>query len=279
MKFKESDTGSEEHYTRFPGIELDEIGDWIEDRNNIAPCEWSMSNSDYIKWFLSNRPKPVDIRQTTRFWLDRREMMWRRQHPTPGSYEEFLQSSEFGPGEKYAGGYGYIAHPEDTWDQGKLYGMHMIRLQAAIDLRHSTAISTSTFKMEQEIDNHLIATHEPEEEEEATLTAQQKREATLEKVREATAKRTFFLEMARTKTWPRPTPVRTSATGKTRLGLPLPIPSSITRYASSHPDQDVQRNDTKAQGGTAHTKGNHPFRTNRQEQTRNSSRHTEAAQR
>jgi hypothetical protein len=89
----------------------------------------------------------------------------------------------------------------------------MYRLQAAIDLRHSTAISTCTFITEQEIDNHLIATHEPEEEEEeeeeeVTLTAQQKRDATLEKVREANAKEAFFLEMARTKTWPRPAPVR-----------------------------------------------------------------------
>ena len=64
--------------------------------------------------------------------------------------------------------------------------------------------------MEQEIDNHLIATHEPEEEgeEEDTLTARQKHDATLKTVREAHAKEGFFLEMARAKTWPRPTPVR-----------------------------------------------------------------------
>ena len=45
MKFNESDTGSEEHYARFPGIEFDEIGDWNQDYNNIAPCEWSMLNT------------------------------------------------------------------------------------------------------------------------------------------------------------------------------------------------------------------------------------------
>jgi hypothetical protein len=73
-----------------------------------------MGNTNYIRWFCSNHPKPVNIRQATRFWLDRREMLWRKQHPTPGSYEEYLQGSEFGPGEKYAGGYDYIAHPEDT---------------------------------------------------------------------------------------------------------------------------------------------------------------------
>jgi hypothetical protein len=67
MKFKESDTGSEQHYTRFPGIELDEVGNWHEDRNNVAPCEWSMSSNEYVKWFHSTHPKPVDIRQATRF--------------------------------------------------------------------------------------------------------------------------------------------------------------------------------------------------------------------
>ena len=34
------------------------------------------------------------IRQATRFWLDRREMLWRKQHATPGSYEEFLASTK-----------------------------------------------------------------------------------------------------------------------------------------------------------------------------------------
>ena len=39
MKFKESDTGGEQYYTQFPGIELDEIGEWHMDRNNIAQCK------------------------------------------------------------------------------------------------------------------------------------------------------------------------------------------------------------------------------------------------
>ena len=66
MKFKEFDTGNEQHYTRFPGIELEEIGSWCEDRNNIAPCEWTMSDKAYIEWFHSTHPKPVDICQATR---------------------------------------------------------------------------------------------------------------------------------------------------------------------------------------------------------------------
>ena len=48
MKFKESDTGREQYYTRFPGIELEEIGDWEQDYNNIAQFKWAMSNAKYI---------------------------------------------------------------------------------------------------------------------------------------------------------------------------------------------------------------------------------------
>ena len=50
MKFKESDTGKEHHYTQFPGIELEEFGEWHLDRNNIAPCEWTMCNKEYAKY-------------------------------------------------------------------------------------------------------------------------------------------------------------------------------------------------------------------------------------
>ena len=75
-KFKESDTDNELRYAQFPGIEFDEVGEWSEDRNNIPPCEWTMDNREFRKWFHFVHPKPVDIRQATRFWLDRREMLW-----------------------------------------------------------------------------------------------------------------------------------------------------------------------------------------------------------
>ena len=157
MKFIESDTGSEQHYTRFPGIELEKIGDWCDDFNNVAPCEWTMSSAKYIEWFLSTHPKPVDVRQATRFWLDRREMLWRRQHPAPESYEEFLQRNLVGSGKNYEDedGYDYISHPEDTWDKGSLYRMHMLRLQAALDLTHGA--EDGAYTMEQHIDDYLIA--------------------------------------------------------------------------------------------------------------------------
>ena len=105
MKYKESDTGNELHCAQFPGIKLYPFGVWTEDRNNIPPCEWTMSSKEYREWFYSVHPKPVDVRQATRYWLDRREMLWRRQHPTPGSYEEFLQIKRWiGTGPKYEDG-------------------------------------------------------------------------------------------------------------------------------------------------------------------------------
>ena len=118
---------------------------------------------------------PVDVRQAMRYWLDRREMLWRKQHPAPGSYEEFLQRNLVGPGKNYddQDGYDYISHTEDTRDKGSLYRMHMIRIQAAIDLVEGEYIT------EQQIDNYLIANHEPEEgEDERILAAQQKYDAT-----------------------------------------------------------------------------------------------------
>ena len=38
MKFRESDTGTEDYYAQSPGLELDDIiGEWQLDYNNIAP--------------------------------------------------------------------------------------------------------------------------------------------------------------------------------------------------------------------------------------------------
>jgi hypothetical protein len=183
MKYKESDTtGNELHYAQFPGIQLYPLGVWTEDYK-------TMSSKEYREWFYSVHPKPVDVRQATRYWLDRRKMLWRRQHPTPGSYEEFLQIKRWiGPGTKYEDGYDYIAHQEDTEDGGSLYRMHMIRQRAAIDLQHS--VEDDAYITEQQIDNFLIANHEPEEgEEERTEAMRQKMKATRKMIIESYAKR------------------------------------------------------------------------------------------
>ena len=105
-------------------------------------------------------------------------MLWQRQHPAPGFYEEFLQKNWVGPGSTYEDGYDYISHPEDTQDNGSLYRMHMTRQQAAIDLQHST--EDGAYITKEQIDKYLIANHEDKEGEmERTLAAQQKYEATL----------------------------------------------------------------------------------------------------
>ena len=71
MKFKESDTGNELCYTQFPGIELYPVG------------VWTMSSKEYREWFYSVHPKPVDVRQATRYWLDRRGNAVEKAAPNP----------------------------------------------------------------------------------------------------------------------------------------------------------------------------------------------------
>jgi len=127
MKFREEDTGAEAHYEAWPGIELQDIGERAQDFNNIAPCEWTMSHKEYANWHLSTHPKPVDVKEATRYWLDRRHQLHRRQHPAPGSYEQFLLAKAGYRENSKDVGYDYISAPGDTWDNGSLYRMHMIR--------------------------------------------------------------------------------------------------------------------------------------------------------
>ena len=51
-----------------------------------------MCKKEYAEWYLSTHSKPVDIREATRYWLNRPTQLYRRQHPAPGSYEEILQN-------------------------------------------------------------------------------------------------------------------------------------------------------------------------------------------
>jgi hypothetical protein len=187
MKFRESDIGAEAHYEAWPGIELQHSGEWSQDFNNIAPCEWTMSHKEYAKWYLSTHPKPVDVKQATRYWLDRRHQLHRRQHPAPGSYEEFLQIRA-GNGDRYKGrGYDYIGAPDDTWDNGSLYRMHMIRKQAAIDLTHIP--DDGIYINEHMIDDWLIQNHLSDEsaegEEDATKATDQEAQSVEEQVQAA----------------------------------------------------------------------------------------------
>ncbi len=84
--------------------------------------------------------------------------------------------------------------------------MHMIRQQAAIDLKHNT--EDGAYITEQQIDYYLIANHEDGKDKmERTLAAQQKYEATLKMVRESNAKAGIYRDA--TRIWPKPVPVRT----------------------------------------------------------------------
>ena len=143
MKWKETDTGEEELCKQWPGIELIE-GDWITDYNNIAPCEWTNSDSDYVLWYQSTHPKAINVREATRNWLDRREQLKRHQRCTPGSYEAYLRSkNRIGT---------YDVHTSDTWDNGKLWRMHMIRKQSAFDMNTSN-FDNGIYVAEQDIDD------------------------------------------------------------------------------------------------------------------------------
>ena len=89
--------------------------------------------------------------------------------------------------------------------RGKLYRMHIIRRQAAIDLRHSA--EDGAYITEQQIDNILIAIHEDEEGEKGrTLAAQQKMDATADMIRASYAREGFIHVPPRPRT---PVPVRT----------------------------------------------------------------------
>jgi hypothetical protein len=120
-----------------------------------------MSHKEYAKWYLSTHPKPVDVKEATRYWLDRRHQLRRRQHPAPGSYEQFLLDKAGYRGNHKNVGYDYISAPGDTWDNGSLYRMHMIRKQAAIDITHIP--DDGIFITEQDIDDWLISNHEDDE--------------------------------------------------------------------------------------------------------------------
>ena len=81
-------------------------------------------------------------------------------------------------------------------------------IKAAIDLQHSAG--EGAYITEQQINNHLIANHEPEEgEEERVLAARQKYEATRKRIFGANAQKSFYHERARASARPNPVPVHT----------------------------------------------------------------------
>jgi hypothetical protein len=130
-----------------------------------------MCKKEYAEWYLFTHPKPVDMRQSTRYWLNKQTQLHRRQHPVPRSYEEFRQNKAGNEKNYEEGSYVYIsAPPQDTWDRGSIYRMYMIRKQAAIDMTHKP--EAGIFIKEQDIDDWLIA-NDYADEDDSSITSSQ----------------------------------------------------------------------------------------------------------
>jgi hypothetical protein len=78
MKFFPEDDGTEEYYRPWPGVQFKE-GNWEEDYNNIEPCTWTSVRTPYMQWYISTHPKPVDLAEAKRNWIDRRQQLHRQQ--------------------------------------------------------------------------------------------------------------------------------------------------------------------------------------------------------
>ena len=133
------DTGEELVYSQWqPGLELEE-GNWLEDYNYIRPGESSIRDKAYRNWYETTHPRPYSLNMVIEYWSNRRRQLQRCQSNQPLSYEAFLRTNQPAEG-----------HPaNDTWDYGQLYRLHMIRAQAAQDLK-------SFDITEDDVDNYLI---------------------------------------------------------------------------------------------------------------------------
>ena len=77
MKFFPEDDGMEEYYRTWPNVQFEE-GNWEEDYNNIEPCNWTSVRNPYMAWYLSTHPKPTDLSEAKRNWIDRRQQLHRQ---------------------------------------------------------------------------------------------------------------------------------------------------------------------------------------------------------
>ncbi len=121
-----------------PGLKLEE-GNWREDYNYIRPGPSSIRDEAYQEWYETTHPRPYILKGAIEYWSNRRRQLQRCQANHPLSYEAFLRANQPAEG-----------HPaDDTWAYGQLYRLHMIRAQAAQDLK-------SFDITEDDADNHLI---------------------------------------------------------------------------------------------------------------------------
>jgi hypothetical protein len=84
---------------------------------------------------------PHSLAQAVTYWTNRRRQLERCQANHPRSYEIFLSVKQSAGGS--------AKPPDDTWDNGQLYRLHMIQAQAARDVSRYTIT-------EEDVDNYLI---------------------------------------------------------------------------------------------------------------------------
>ena len=140
-RYVHTDTGDEQFYSdRQPGLQLED-GNWSEDYNYIRPRQSSIRDDAYRAWYETTHPRPYTLNGAIEYWINRRKQLQRCQANHPLSYEAFLRANQPAEG-----------HPaDDTWDYGQLFRLHMIRAQAAQDLK-------SFDITEDDIENYLIRT-------------------------------------------------------------------------------------------------------------------------
>ena len=89
----------------------------------------------------NGRTMPHSLAQAVTYWINRRRQLERCQANHPRSYETFLRVKQSAGGS--------AEPPDDTWDNGQLYRLQMIRAQAARDVPRYTIT-------EEDVDNYLI---------------------------------------------------------------------------------------------------------------------------
>ena len=112
---------------------------WSEDYNYIRPSQDFIRDYGYRERYETTHPRPYTLDGAVEYWVNRRRQLHRCQANHPLSYEAFLRANQPAEG-----------HPtDDTWDYGQLYRLHMIRAQAAQDIKSFNIT-------EDDIDNYLI---------------------------------------------------------------------------------------------------------------------------
>ena len=144
-KFFPGDKGDEDYYARWEPTETEE-GIWMEDYNYIRPSAYAFRDAGYREWYQSTHPLPHDMKHAVEQWVHRRRQLERCQTAHSRSYESYLRAEQQDSSK---------AQTSQTWDNRRLYNLHMERTQTALDLV-GTVMDTPTVITEQDVDDELI---------------------------------------------------------------------------------------------------------------------------